>query len=85
MILVRMSVPGMDETSYDEASESLAGLIRKQPGFVMHVAYPSEDGFLVGEIWETQTEFENWYHGYVEASVPKISYEVTDLHAAVRP
>lgn len=45
-VLVRMTAAGMDAATYDQASTQLADLVKKQPGFMMHVAYPSPGGSL---------------------------------------
>jgi hypothetical protein len=47
-VLVRMTAAGMDEATYDQVSAQLAPLVKRQPGFIMHVAYPSPGGFSVG-------------------------------------
>ena len=44
-VLVRMSVAGMDAATYVQVSTHLVDLVKKQPGFVMHVEYPSSGGF----------------------------------------
>jgi hypothetical protein len=49
-VLVSMTAAGMDAATYDQASAQLAPLVKKQPGFIMHVAYPSPGGFTGGEI-----------------------------------
>jgi heme-degrading monooxygenase HmoA len=84
-VLVRMTAAGMDAATYDQASAQLAGLVRKQPGFMMHVAYPSPGGFSVGEVWESRGQFETWFSGNVKPNVPGVQHEVIELHAVVRP
>jgi hypothetical protein len=52
-ILARMSAAGMDLSNYDQAGEGLTELVKKQPGFIIHVAYKTPDGVGVGEVWES--------------------------------
>ena len=85
-VLVRMSVAGMDAATYDQVSKELVDLVKKQPGFVMHVAYPSPGGFSVGEIWESREQYEKWFNENVKPNVPgEIQSEVIELHAVVQP
>jgi hypothetical protein len=76
----------MDAATYDQASALLAAMVKKQPGFIMHVAYPSPGGFSVGEIWESQGQYETWFNANVKPNVPgEIKQEVIELHAVVKP
>jgi hypothetical protein len=84
-VLVRMTAAGMDAATYDQASSQLSDMVKKQPGFMMHVAYPSPGGFSVGEVWESQGQFETWFTGYVQPNVPGIQHEVIELHAVLQP
>jgi heme-degrading monooxygenase HmoA len=85
-VLVRMTVAGMDAATYDQASTQLGPLIKKQPGFIMHVAYPSPGGFTVGEIWESRGQYDTWFNGNVKPNVPgEIKQEVIELHGVVQP
>jgi hypothetical protein len=81
---VRMTAAGMDAATYDQASAQLAGLVKVQPGFMMHVAYPSPGGFSV-EVWESRGQFETWFNENVKPNVPGVQYEVIELHAVVQP
>ena len=85
-ILARMTATGMDAATYDQAAAQLVHLMKKQPGFIMHVAYPSPGGFTVGEIWESRGQYETWFNENVKPNVPaEIQQEVIELHAVVQP
>lgn len=84
-VLVRMSADGMDAATYDQVSSILTDLVKKQPGFMMHVAYPSPGGFSVGEVWESEGHFDDWFRENVAPNVPRVEYEVINLHAVVQP
>ena len=84
-VLARMIVPGMDAAAYDRISAYLAELIRKQPGFMMQVAYPSAGGFFVGEVSEHRRQFESWLAQSVKPNVPDVQHIVIELHAVVQP
>jgi heme-degrading monooxygenase HmoA len=85
-VLVRMNASGMDTATYDQVSNKLTDLIKKQPGFIMHVAYPTASGFYVGEVWESEGQFNTWFTENVEPNVPAaIQPEVIELHSAIQP
>ena len=85
-VLVRMTAAGMDQATYDQAAAQLVALMKQQPGFIMHVAYPSPGGFSVGEIWESRGQYETWFNENVKPNVPaEIQQEVIELHAVVQP
>ena len=84
-VLASMTAAGMDAATYDQISTQLVDLVKKQPGFMMHVAYPSPGGFSVGEVWGSRGQFETWFSENVEPNVPGVQCEVTELHAVVQP
>ena len=59
-VLVRIAATGMDQAAYDQASPGLHDLVKKQPGFIIHVAYLTPGGFAVGEVWDSQAQQESW-------------------------
>ena len=85
-VLVRISATGMDQATYDQMAPVLHPLLKKQPGFIMHVASASPDGFTIEEIWETQGQYETWFNENVKPNVPaEIQQEVIELRAVVQP
>ena len=89
-VLVRISAAGMDKAAYDQAAPGLHELVKKQPGFIIHVAYPTSDGFNVGEVWESQAQHDSWFKEHVSANLPSevldaMSTEYFELHAVVQP
>jgi heme-degrading monooxygenase HmoA len=87
-VLVRISATGMDQVTYDQMAPGLHELVRKQPGFIMHVAYPTSDGFYVGEVWESQDQHDAWFNEHVKPNLPApdaMSTEYVQLHAVVLP
>jgi quinol monooxygenase YgiN len=54
----------------------------------MHVAYPTSDGFYVGEVWESQDQHDAWFNEHVKPNLPApdaMSTEYVQLHAVVLP
>jgi hypothetical protein len=89
-VLVRITAPGMDQAAYDQGAPVLHELVKKQPGFIMHVAYPTPGGFSVGEVWESQAQQESWFNEHVTPNLPPeivdaASTEYFPIHALVQP
>jgi heme-degrading monooxygenase HmoA len=76
----------MSKDQYDEVSPRLVELLKQQPGFVLHITYEDADGFVVGEVWETQEQHDAWFDANVAPNVPmEITQEVVDLHTVHAP
>ena len=76
----------MNAAQYDEVSPALVELLKKQPGFLLHVSYEDASGFVVAEVWETQEQHDTWFDANVTPNVPgEITQEVIDLHSVHTP
>jgi len=76
----------MSAAQYDEVSPALVELLKKQPGFLLHVSYEDANGFVVAEVWETQEQHDTWFDANVTPNVPgEITQEVIDLHSVHKP
>jgi len=89
-VFVRITAPGMDQAAYDQGAPVLHELVKKQPGLIMHVAYPTPGGFSVGEVWESQAQQESWFNQHVTPNLPPeivdaASTEYFPIHALVQP
>jgi heme-degrading monooxygenase HmoA len=87
-VLVRISATGMDQATYDQMAPNLHPLVKKQPGFIIHFAYPIPTGFAIGEVWESQAQHEAWFNEFVKPNLPESNAMTTDyseLHAIVQP
>ena len=84
-VLVSMAAAGMDTATYDQVSMKLTDMIKRQPGFIMHIAYPINGGYAVGEVWNSKGEFDTWFTENVEPNVPNVQREVIDLHSVIQP
>ncbi len=81
-VLIRHRAP-MSAAQYDEAAPTLIEQMKKQPGFLVHVAYEDADGFVVAEVWETKEQHDTWFEANVKPNVPfEITQEVIELHSA---
>jgi quinol monooxygenase YgiN len=85
-VLIRHRPQGLTSADYDRIGPSLVASLKQQPGFVLHVAYEDPEGFVVGEVWESQEQHDAWFNETVVPNVPvEITQEVIQLHAVERP
>lgn len=85
-MLFRHHAAGMDPAKYDQSSSELIPQLKQQPGFLYHVAYPTADGMIVSEIWESREEHDRWFDEYVKPNIPaEIDVEAIDVHNVVTP
>ncbi len=87
-ILVKISAVGIDQVLYDQMVPGIHPHLKKQPGFIIHVAYPVPGGFAVDEVWESKAQHDAWYNEFVKPNLPDpdaMSLEFIELHAIVQP
>jgi hypothetical protein len=76
----------MTPAQYDEVSPPLVELVKKQPGFILHVAFEDAQGFCVAELWETKEQHDQFFDENVAPNVPaEINQEVIELHSLHQP
>jgi heme-degrading monooxygenase HmoA len=76
----------MSPAQYDESAPPLVAMLKKQPGFLLHVSYEDADGFVVAEVWETREQHDAWFDANVKPNIPmEITQEVIDLHSVHKP
>ena len=83
-VLVTAEVKGQTQVGYDGILTALEGFMKKAPGFVLHTAHSTEDGWRVIEVWKTKSDADHWYAKYVAPNLPpginpKRSYQ--ELHS----
>jgi quinol monooxygenase YgiN len=85
-VLIRHRAEGMTLARYDEISPPLLIEIKKEPGFILHVAFEDSQGFCVAEIWESQAQHDSYFNEKVVPNVPaEIKQEVVQIHNMVEP
>ena len=87
-ILVKISAAGMDQSVYDQMVPAVHPLMKKQPGFIIHVGHAIPGGFAVEEVWESKTQHDAWYNEFIMPNVPDpdaMSIEYVELHSVVEP
>jgi hypothetical protein len=72
---------------YDGMVASLGAAIREAKGFIAHFASPSENGWKVMELWETQDDANQFFARFVHPNLPpgvKPKREFVSLHTLIR-
>ena len=85
-VLIRHRPQGLGPADYDRISPPLVEGVKRQPGFVLHVAFEDSHGFCVAEICDSQEQHDAWFNNNVAPNIPtEIKQEVVQLHAIHRP
>jgi len=85
-VLIRHRAAGITLDTYDEISPPLIELVKKQPGFVLHVAFEDAQGPCVAEVWETKEQHDSFFNEHVVPNVPaEITQEVIEIHNLAKP
>ncbi len=83
-VLVRLSTKDMTTDIYDKVAEQLTPRVLSAPGFVAHVAFERDGTFHVSEIWESRSDFQNWFDANVKPNVPGVEIdEVREVHNVI--
>ncbi|MBV9279942.1 MAG: antibiotic biosynthesis monooxygenase [Chloroflexi bacterium] len=80
----------MSKETYDQSTVQLVPLVKQQPGFILHAAYPSGGGYTIVEVWESEQAANNWYNNVVrpasqQANIPDFQPEFQELSNVATP
>jgi hypothetical protein len=53
---ITFDIPGMTREQYDHVVPRLNAVTKGQPGFLVHISGPTETGYRVTEVWESETD-----------------------------
>jgi heme-degrading monooxygenase HmoA len=59
--LVRISNPGMTTEVYDDIARGVSDSLKAAAGFQFHVSYPSPEGVVVMEVWDSADQHMQWF------------------------
>ncbi len=66
----RMVIAGATQEEYDAMHAHFAPLASEEPGFVAHIAGPTEGGWYITEVWESKAEHERFMREKVLPMMP---------------
>ena len=67
---IRMELPGVTRDQYDGMHAHFAPMASSEPGFVAHIAGPTEGGWYITEVWESKAEHERFMQEKVFPTMP---------------
>jgi len=86
--LVRISNPGMTTGVYDDIARGVSASLKAAPGFQFLVSYPSPEGVVVMEVWDSADQHMQWLEETVRPHLPadaQPSHDITILHNVLKP
>jgi hypothetical protein len=87
-VLVIAEVSGQTQQGYDGMLGMLTGALKQAPGLILHTAHPTEGGWRVIEIWESQNDANQFFAKNVHPHLPpgiKPRRSFQELHSLVTP
>jgi hypothetical protein len=69
-VLVTAEVQGQTQQGYDGMFAVLAGILKQEPGFMLHTSYPIEGGWRVVEVWESKADANRFFAKSVAPNLP---------------
>lgn len=87
-VLILSKVKGQTQEGYDRVRQAVEPSIKRSSGFILHYAYPAEDGWVITELWHSKKEADDWFGKYVVPNLPagihpKRTYQ--DIQSIIRP
>ena len=88
-ILITTSIKGQTPGGYDQVAAFLKQPMQLAPGFILHIAYGTEDGvWHVTEVWNSKKESDEFFAKMVAPNlpkgiIPKRSYQ--EVHSVISP
>ena len=86
-ILMTADVPGQTQEGYDGLLAALRETLEQAKGFIAHYGAPSDNGWTVMELWETETDAHQFFATYVHPILPagiKPRRSFVELHSLIQ-
>ena len=85
-----MNFPGVTQEQYDTVMEQLNLSGRMPPGGISHAAGPTDEGWRVVDVWESQEAFETFLHERLyqamqNAGLPRPQIDTWPVHSVLEP
>lgn len=85
-VLVTAEVQGQTQQGYDGMLGKLEEGLKQAPGFVLHTAYPIDQGWRIIEVWESMDDANQFFAKHVHPNLPpaiKPKRSFQELHSLV--
>jgi hypothetical protein len=67
---IRSEFPGLTQAQYDGMHQVFAPLAAEAPGFIAHIAGPTDSGWYLMEVWESKSDYESFIREQVLPRMP---------------
>ena len=68
--MIETAVPGMTREAAEGMIQRLEPLFKQAPGFLWHASGPSDGGWRVVEVWDTEEDWARWFEGTIKPMLP---------------
>ncbi len=69
-VLMTSEMPGVTDEGYQHLAAALVDTLVSSDGFISHAAGPTESGYRVTELWESEAAHHAWYSAHVVPAMP---------------
>ena len=69
-IMITSDMPGTTQGDYEQLAAALLPRLQTTDGFIAHAAGPTDGGFQVTELWESEAAHRAWFAGHVAPAMP---------------
>ena len=69
-VLVIAEVKGQTQQGYEGMRGLLNDALKESPGFILHTAHATEDGWRIIELWQTKDDSDRFYAKKIVPNLP---------------
>lgn len=87
-VLITAEVKGQTQEGYERMQAVLGSVLKGAPGFFLHAAHPTAEGWRIIEVWESKTAADEFFAKHVAPNLPpgiRPKRSVQELHGVLRP
>lgn len=74
-VVMTMNVTGLTRKEFRAILNEMGVEARPEPGIYQHISHPTETGFRIIEVWESQDEFEEFAERRLQPAVRKLGIQ----------
>lgn len=86
-VLVTAEVKGQTEQGYAGMLAALGEVLKRSPGFILHAAHPTADGWRIIEVWDSKQDSDRFFAQNVAPNLPpgiRPKRSVQELHGVLK-
>lgn len=93
-IVVRTAIEPADQEAHNRLDESIETAIGRHggppDGLMVHLAHPFREGFLIVDVWSSESAFRSWWTDVMEPALAELSltvgeHEISPVWSLARP